>query len=87
MRGAYMIETHLENIGGMVVTVLFQIFIASIILLAILLILSLLLLILGSLIKSQTLKSKFLKASISILFMLSFILAIPYIIVAFRSFI
>ena len=81
-----MIENYyLENMGSMVGTALFYIFIASIVLLTILLILSLLFLILGCLIKSQTVKAKCLRASITILIILLCVLTTPYIVLTVRN--
>lgn len=78
---------YIENISNTVSSILFYMFIAVISILALVLILSLFFLIIGCLIKSQTIKSKFLKASISILILLLFIIAIPYVILAFKNFI
>ena len=81
------LDNYIENINNTMSAVWFYAFITTITVLTIILIISLLCLIIGCLIKSQKIKSNFLKAAIYILLILGFILVIPYIIVAFKSFI
>ena len=77
----------MENINSFLSSALFYGYGGTVGILAAILIFSLFLLIVGCLIKSQQLKSKFLKTCIYTFLMLGFILAIPKIIVAFKSFI
>ena len=84
-----MIDTnnYIENISNTLSAVLFYTFGTTVAIITLILITTLIFLIIGCLIKSQKVKSKFLKVSISVLAMLVFMLAIPYIVVVFKSFI